>query len=194
MRIVLGLPIAALVTFGLFLAMRSFMGGGNYQAPEEVAGIEIPDFIVKQKTVDPRHDPPVRPEPVDKVAPPGPVDPHDLSLDGADGELDTSFQVLHEPEIGSEFVVDGQAIPTLRVAPQYPSCGRNREGWVLLAFDVSETGQPENIRVVDADPADGCFEKAAVAALKRWKYKARMVDGRPAVRPGQQVMISFEVE
>ena len=96
---------------------------------------------------------------------------------------------IAEPVTNGPAVLDGEAIPTLRVAPQYPSCGRNREGWVLLAFDVSETGQPMNIQVVDADPADGCFAKAAVAALKKEGFQISKIN----IRGNRQLASRYKV-
>ena len=60
-----------------------------------------------------------------------------------------------------------------------------RKGWVLIEFDISETGVVENARVIDAAP-QGLFEASALRAIGRWCYRPALQDGRvsvPAVKP-----------
>ncbi len=44
------------------------------------------------------------------------------------------------------------------------------DGWVLLAFGVTNDGKVFDIRVMDAQPR-GVFEAYAVAAVKKWRYE-----------------------
>lgn len=55
-----------------------------------------------------------------------------------------------------------------------PTC-ESPEGWVVLLFDISETGQPMNIKVLDSN-SEGRLDKEAVRALEKWKYKPKIVD------------------
>lgn len=59
------------------------------------------------------------------------------------------------------------------VAPVYPFKARRKriEGYVRLEFSVNHKGRPENILVVEAQPAE-MFEKAAINALEKWRFKA----------------------
>jgi len=58
------------------------------------------------------------------------------------------------------------------VAPVYPFKARRKriDGHVKLEFSVNRKGRAEDIRVVEARPAD-TFEKAAIAALEKWRFK-----------------------
>ena len=86
-------------------------------------------------------------------------------------------------------------IPTLRVTPTYPSRASRRgtEGWVEVMFTITKTGATKDIEVVKEEPA-GVFSRAAIKAIRKWKYKPQMVDGNVQERPGVRVMLKFELE
>lgn len=90
---------------------------------------------------------------------------------------------------------DGDAIPLVRVPPQYPERAATRgiEGWVQLGFTVNETGGCEDIKIITAQPPE-IFDKAAIRALERWRYKPKIDDGRPVKQYNQQVVITFDLE
>jgi protein TonB len=54
---------------------------------------------------------------------------------------------------------------------------RNSEGWVDLEFVVDRSGQPRNLGVVQASPAN-VFDAAAVAAVEQYRYVPFERDGR----------------
>ena len=91
--------------------------------------------------------------------------------------------------------LDGEILPLVRVPPQYPAraLARGMEGWVLLEFTVSKTGAVLNPSIVQADPPI-MFNRAALRAVRRWKYKPQIINGKPADRPGVQTVIVFELE
>jgi protein TonB len=67
-----------------------------------------------------------------------------------------------------------------RVAPDYPSAAKRDgiAGSVDLEVTISSSGVVEDVSVVSATPLD-MFEKSAVAAVRKWKYDPRFVDGLP---------------
>jgi protein TonB len=67
-----------------------------------------------------------------------------------------------------------------RVTPDYPSAAKRDgiEGSVDLEVAISSQGVVEDVSVVNATPPD-MFEKSAVAAVRKWKYDPRFVDGLP---------------
>jgi protein TonB len=69
---------------------------------------------------------------------------------------------------------------------------RGIEGWVLLEFAISPLGQAIEPSVIDADPK-GTFDRAAINAVKRWKYRPMVENGKAAVRPGVRQLISFQI-
>jgi protein TonB len=80
------------------------------------------------------------------------------------------------------------------VEPTYPAAAmRNgQEGWVTLEFTVTETGSVSDPWVTDAKPAD-VFDAAAISAVRQWRFRPRVANGRAAaVR--SSVTLRFEVE
>jgi protein TonB len=67
-----------------------------------------------------------------------------------------------------------------RVNPDYPSAAKRDgiEGSVDLEVTVSPHGVVQDVSVVRATPPD-MFEKSALAAVRKWKYDPRYVDGLP---------------
>ena len=67
------------------------------------------------------------------------------------------------------------------------------DGWVELMFDIDENGDPVNIIVVDSDSGD-IFDKEAIRALSKWKYKPKIVDGGAVAQRGLKVRLDFKAE
>jgi TonB family protein len=67
---------------------------------------------------------------------------------------------------------------TYFIAPEYPSRAREREtqGWVDIEFTVTKDGTTSDLTVRSAEPA-GIFDRAALDAVKRWRYEPRVVNG-----------------
>lgn len=88
-----------------------------------------------------------------------------------------------------------QASPQFRVDPTYPpEASRNgTEGWVKLGFTVSASGAVSDIEVLESQPAR-VFDRAAKRALKKWKYKPKLVDGKPVSQTGMIVVLDFKLE
>ena len=88
-------------------------------------------------------------------------------------------------------IVEAQIIE--RVDPVYPpeceaSAGESES--VALAFTITPEGAVVSARVISSSNA--CFDRAALNALKRWRFSPRMVGG--AARPSfeQQVTLRFD--
>ena len=86
-------------------------------------------------------------------------------------------------------------LPIMRVTPVYPSRASRRgiEGWAEVAFTINSNGATEDIRVVAEEPA-GVFGRAAMKAVRKWKYKPQVIDGKVQSRPNVRVMLKFELE
>ena len=76
-----------------------------------------------------------------------------------------------------------------KVAPEYPAQARRRKaaGFVELEFLVSTNGIAEDIRVVRSEP-EGLFDRSAVRAVMRWKFKPAERDGKPEVARTRTMM------
>ncbi|MCZ6853685.1 MAG: energy transducer TonB [Gammaproteobacteria bacterium] len=89
---------------------------------------------------------------------------------------------------------DGNYLPIVKVAPVYPRDAQTQgiEGYVVLEFVVTRTGSTADAVVIESSPPD-VFDKAALNAVQRFKYKPRVVDGKPIEVAGVRNRISFEL-
>ena len=89
---------------------------------------------------------------------------------------------------------DGEALPVVMVTLTYPSRAVTNgiEGWVVVEFSVDQLGRVQQPHVLESQPS-GVFDRAALNALKRYKYKPKVVDGKPVVVHGLRHRIVFEL-
>lgn len=87
-----------------------------------------------------------------------------------------------------------EASPVKRVPPTYPekAAQENVEGFVVLSFDITETGATDNVKVVKSVPA-GVFDKSAKVALKQWEYKPRIQGGKGVRQTGLLVQLDYQL-
>ena len=89
----------------------------------------------------------------------------------------------------------GIPLPIVKVAPIYPDSAARRglEGWVLLKFTVTETGAVRDPVVLESEPGT-TFDRAAMKAVLKFKYKSRVEGGKPVEVPGVEHLITFKLE
>lgn len=89
---------------------------------------------------------------------------------------------------------DGPLVAIVRVEPTYPARPQQAglEGYVLVQFDVNTDGSVTNITVLES--SNKMFEKAAVRAAAKFRYKARVVDGVAQATYGLQNRFVFKME
>ena len=188
--------LAAGVTIALFLVMKVLVTGQEYKIEEEFASIGINFVRVERdeesRTKDRALKRPSKVEPEEPPPPPKLLQPNRPNVDKASmsadmGAFDLAGLNLNAP-------VDGDTLAIVRVLPRYPSRALSRgiEGWVLLEFAIDELGLAVNPVVIESEPS-GIFDRAATSAVKRWKYRPMIEDGRPRMRPGVRKLISFEI-
>lgn len=88
---------------------------------------------------------------------------------------------------------DREAVPVLKYAPEYPEGARRdgTEGSVLVQFDVSRSGKPVKIRVIES--SNEVFERPAIAAAGRFVYLPRVRNGRAVRATGIRNTITFKL-
>ena len=89
---------------------------------------------------------------------------------------------------------DRSALPLVRVEPQYPpqAAKRGLEGWVQLRFNITTAGTVDAVAVVKSSNA--VFERAAVDAVRKWKYEPQMQSGTAIATSGVDVVLRFKME
>jgi len=95
---------------------------------------------------------------------------------------------------GGMNIAEGDYLPIVRVAPVYPAraLSRGLEGYVDLSFTVTTTGTVRDPVVIFS--TSSLFERAAIRAVEKFKYKPRVVDGVPVDVPNVKTRITFKIE
>jgi protein TonB len=93
------------------------------------------------------------------------------------------------------FSSDGEYLPIVKVAPVYPRRAQTRgiEGYVIVEFVVTRTGAVINPVIIESKPP-GIFDRAALNAATKFKYKPKVVNGEPIDVAGVRNRITFELE
>ena len=135
--------------------------------------------------------PPPRPQLDLHIAPQPALPQPDMAMN-----LDIPLSFGEGPSLGPVATpqLDSGFVPLSRQPPEYPfkAARRGIEGWVRVAFDVTETGDVENVEVIESDPP-GVFDIAASRAVSRWRFKPRIIDGQAVAGKASQV-VEFELD
>ncbi len=143
------------------------------------------DFTPEKPQKPPETPPEVPPQDLDSIDPNAPtvnIPPPTVSTDVA----------VSGP--GGMNIAEGDYLPIVRVAPVYPAraLSRGLEGYVDMMFTVTTTGTVKDPVVMFS--TSSLFERAAIRAVLKFKYKPRVVDGVPVEVPGVKTRISFQIE
>ena len=137
----------------------------------------------------------------EQAPPPPQIALSKTSLDAGAGDSMGAIATLVEGQmrqmgnVGGSGGADRDAVPLVRIDPDYPMQARQRgqEGWVVLEFTISTAGTVKDVEVVASEPGS-IFDRAAVQAVRKWKYNPKILDGKPVERPGVKVRLDFEME
>lgn len=195
-RYILGVTLGAVATFALFMLMQALIKSDRSPFEDAVEG-RLVDFVrlqdeqdIEIKTRKPKPPPPPDEPPPDM--PEQSFDTSDVSIGVDIGAVRTNVD-LNVGGIGG-FSSDGEYLPIVKVAPVYPRRAQTRgiEGYVLLEFVVTKTGAVENPVVIEASPP-GIFDRSAIQAALKFKYKPKVVNGEPIDVAGVRNLITFEL-
>lgn len=108
----------------------------------------------------------------------------------------SASSILGDAFVSSESkgVVSTGLVPLVRVNPIYPRRAKKlkKEGGVKLEFTITRAGTVRDISIVESKPKK-VFDNAAIRALSKWKFRAKVVDGN-AVEQRASVQINFRLE
>lgn len=193
------IPQAAIVTALLLVLMIALIATADKNLDEKKR-IKLPDIFMPEVELEIQRiiEKPEKPE-VDETPPPDIPEQDFDKIDGnaavgvvATGKIKTNLDL----NIGAGLqATDGEYLPIVKVAPQYPrrALSRGIEGYAVVEYTVTKQGTVKDPVVVDSKPP-GVFDKAAVKSALRYKYKPRVVDGQPIEVRGVRTKISFKLE
>jgi protein TonB len=200
MRFVLAAGAGVGAALLLFLLMNALISGDQEFTSDDSAGGMV-DFIrvreeeitqLKERTPPEEPPPPDRPPPppqlqlADQTAKPPPV-----ALDIEVPDISVPVSTGNGPYIGQwsagDPAAEGDVIPIVRIDPQWPreALIEGAEGWVEVEFTILPDGSVDDPVVIDSEPPR-LFDRNALRAILRWKFKPRIVDGQAVSRRAAQ--------
>ena len=200
-RFLVSILLGAAVTFVLFSFMAFLVSSGDRNKEEQLENIivEVNTTPPKSAAETRRRVPPPPPPP--PKSPPKPQAPEPEANNNSGGitfnmpglQIAGANAGMSAP--GAGFGRDGDATPIVRIEPKYPmqAARDGKEGWVKLSFTINEIGGVEDVTVLEAQPKR-VFDKEAKRALRKWKYKPKVVDGKPQRQPGLSVQLDFKMD
>ena len=183
------------VTASLFFVMQNLIANG-----EEVVGSSTPGIVIDWIRIENETDIQVEtPAPTRIDKPKIPPTTQSIESTETDGPV---INVSLTPPTPSEKrpvftglgLGDGPLINIIKVSPQYPTIAASKglEGTVTVQFDVTAQGIVVNAVIIES--TSRVFNKAAIAAAYRFKYKPRVVDGVSYGATGLRNRFRFEME
>ena len=197
-RYVVVVALGVLTAFALFWLMQALI---NVTGELKDAGSRLSvDYVRLKRDNTPelkKREPPKREKPKQQPPPPEMNMAKAMNPGGAVGEIvpmiDTGAELEKATSLGAGGS-DQDIVPLVRVDPDYPPRARQRgiEGYVDIEFTISPVGTVQNAVVIGAEPTY-IFDRAALRAIRKWKYNPKIEGGVPVTRPGVQVRIRFEL-
>lgn len=198
-RYLVGLAFAVVITFALLWGMQALITGGNNALTEAPRG-NVLEFIrlKKEQNITKKERKPQKPA-KPKTPPPPMVQPQMQQANPNNNAVSSNFtaDIQADGNLAGGLSLDtgdGDYLPIVKVAPIYPRRAQSRgiEGYVIVEFVVTKNGSVRDPRVVEANP-ESIFDRAAMDAVLKFKYKPRVVDGVAMEVADVQNKISFEI-
>ena len=194
-RSVISLLTSAVVTTGLIYGMYALIATDEPEL-EEKNSLKLPDFVhvPKNEELQVIAAKPKRPDEVLEQP-----DIPDVEIKADRVDVNTSL-AIGAVKVGINRDLkgfnsnDGEYLPIFRAPPVYPRRALDRGlcGWVDLSYTVTSAGTVRDPFVTQS--TSKTFEKAALKAALKYKYKPRQLDGKPVDVPSVTVRIKFEIE
>ncbi|MBN1378610.1 MAG: TonB family protein [Gammaproteobacteria bacterium] len=195
-RYVSSLLIGVVVTTCLFYIMSTLIATGKSAFSDDSVP-KLVDFVrIKQDDVVNRRLRKVE-KPEKPQAPPPAIPRPQLNRLTVRNKLEggVSFNANISVQATTMQAGEGDYLPIVKVLPIYPrrALSRGIEGYVIVEFMVTKLGTTQDIKVVEAQPP-GYFERAAIQAASKFKYKPKVINGEPMDVAGVRNKITFEME
>jgi protein TonB len=197
-RYAFSIVVGVVVTLSLLFVMQLLIASGKaaLTKPRDRAQLEFVR-VKRNENLNTEDFTPDKPPPPPVVPPETPpqemdnMDPNAPTINVAPPSVSADTNIGGP---GGMNIAEGDYLPIVRVAPQYPqrALSRGLEGYVDLQFTVTTAGTVRDPLVLFS--TSSLFERAATRAVMKFKYKPRVVDGIPVDVPGVKTRISFLIE
>lgn len=199
MRLFASTISGVLIALALFWLMHTLISGGAKALRADDDAVSL-DFIqvdqdeienLRKRTPPPKPEPPKKPPPPPKLTVSDPDRPQQQVPDIQMPKINLGIASGQGPYLGNWAAGDpsaeGDVIPIVTIEPQFPreALLNGIEGWVEIEFTIEPDGSVSNPRVIASDPRR-IFDRNAIRAIYKWKFKPRIVDGKPVARQATQ--------
>ncbi len=78
-------------------------------------------------------------------------------------------------------VTNPELIPSSKIQPRYPEIARKAkvQGTVILQAVIRKNGTVRNVTILKSPGPKFGFDEAAIAAVRQWRYKPGLQNGKP---------------
>lgn len=199
--------VAAGVVLMLFLLMKTLITK-EYQEPGATKTVPLPKIIQENEEIKAERSSREIKEIDDPDEPPPDIPQQEIetefNVNSPSVNLNTKSTRFVGPKL-EKSIVDGDLLPLVAIQPNYPrrAAERGMQGYVIVEFTINTQGSTENIVVVEnASGTQGnykigggkVFEKEAIKAAKKLRYKPRVVGGKPVVVTNYPYKFRFELD
>ncbi len=201
LRLAVGIPLAALIVYILFLGMNALISS-EYERPDVEASRTIDRITPQQDNQDVRARTRAAPQRIASADKPPP--PPKLSASKSDIDLPTpniqgsapselNFERVQALDLNVVAISDRDAQPIRPPLVTYPARAAERgiEGECSVRFDVDVRGRPYNVA---ADCSDSVFVREAERAVSRVEFAPKIVQGQARERRNVVYPVVFNLE
>lgn len=194
------------VALALFLFMNTLISGARSQQGAASTGqivdlirVQEDEVVQTKRRVRPRKPPPPKdPPPPPKLRISNETKPQQVPMRLDLPQIDVSAAAGGGPYIGrwepGDPAAEGEVVPIVRIDPQWPreALMDGTEGYVQFRILIGADGSVKETEVIKAVPGR-LFVRNAMRAVRRWKFKPRVVDGVPVERWASTTLV-FELD
>jgi protein TonB len=200
MRFLVAIVSGVVMALLLFLLMHALIGGrSGFERPEDTG--RVVDFVrvradeivqTRERQVPKKPPPPDKPPPPPQLQTQAPQQQVKQVLDIETPDISVGFTggpVVAAGWQAGDNMGDGDIIPIVRIEPSYPrdAALKGIEGYVKVMLTILPDGSVGEARVIEANPPR-IFNREAIRAVLRWKFKPRIVDGQAVSREAEQTI------
>ena len=202
--------LALVITVALTYLEQYLIESGDPRL-DEAPGMRLAEIVrVKEEVEVVTRERQQKPEPPD--VPPEMVKPKmvaNFDMDSAYSMSNPADNVSNDLQLGLGFgFSDGEYLPIVKVAPEYPrrALVEGLAGWVIVEFTVGKAGTVIDPVVIDhcaiqqkevneapecVDRPNSIFDRSALTAARKFKYKPKVIDGETIETAGVRNKITF---
>lgn len=196
--------LGVITTLGLLYLMNSLVNT-EFAEPDASKSVKIPDIRMSNTKIETRLEDAKPEKPQEPEAQPELPEPEFEAPTVSGESLNMTAPVAKagiDVASGSLAFSEGEYLPIVKVPPEYPqsASARGIEGFCTVVYTVTETGTTRDPVPIESEciTKDGkptsVFDRASVKAALKFKYKPKVVDGKPVEVPGVKNRFNYVLQ